>query len=488
MKRTGSGSSSKKDQTPPQWTFSVGNRIQSSAPRLKPFNKDVTEETLIDTLCFLIVCRTHKKVAIAVGTKRTALWLPFIHVLPTTSWRKAITEGVALILGEQDKKITERLKNLSQPKLVYDNKILEVSQFQLPKTLRIINRVICLISLKNIGKISQNMCPNHRNSESIEWFDMDKVTQTNFWGPEVAHSLRKYERWISDSKKVPRYQEEKEFLSDDIFRYYGRSPAKNMEEYLLSGLKINEGVVERLFTDYFEHCFPSFYMTKISFVEYLCKYGFERNEKKLNNLFNAFNYLSTGYLSFHEVLLGIAFIDPKIQHMESRFKFVFRYYDCDRNGFLSEKEFRALIKDMLRTDSDNVIDQRVKEQMRKMNATAKGVDYEAFRRSVAHKDQNFRFQGTSSLCRASTQLFSVIQGALLDRYKDMTKQKELKITIAEYLKQKSYSGNCDQCRKQEVELSLHMIRLYAPRSASDALYRGAHEINESEIFETLKLL
>ena len=475
--RSISGTVDSKKTPPEESSFKVGNPTKISAPKLESSNKDINGEVINDTFCFLIVCPTHKKVAVAVGSHRTALWMPFIYITPTTTWRQAITEGVATILSGKDKNTLDKLKNISKPKQAFDSKILEVFRIQLPKTLRIITRVICLIVLKNLGNLSQNSCPKHIKTERIEWIELDKLAKCEFWGPEVGLSKVKFDKWQKDAANVDSYQEFKEFFIEDVYQYYGRTPAKNLEEWMLSSLQINEQVVDRLFTDYFEHCFPSFYMSKTSFCEYICKYGLERNQKKLNNLFNAFNFQRNGYLSFHEVLLGLAAIDPKAPNIESRFKFVFRFFDSDHNGWLNEKEFRSLIKDLNKADTDDLIEQKVKDNMKRMKATDKGVDYEGFRKGITNKDQNLQFRGTSTLCRASTQLFGVIVKAMLERHEDTTKQKEMKNIITEYVSRKKYTGICENCKKQENSVSLHWVTL-----TPDGLFSGAQEINESEIY------
>ena len=64
-----------------------------------------------------------------------------------------------------------------------------------------------------------------------------------------------------------------------------------------------------------------------SFKMYLSKYGFKPEDDRLNPLFLAFNYKKTGYVSFHELLMGLVAIEPQASHQETRIKFIFRFYD-----------------------------------------------------------------------------------------------------------------------------------------------------------------
>ena len=463
--QTGTADSTSSEES----TFKVGNPSKISAS-LESFNKEVKGEIINDTFCFLMVCPTHKKVAVAVNSQKTAFWLPFIYASQTISIKEAIAKGFVAILGNQDKKTMDKLKTLSKPKEIYSYKILEVLRIQLPKTLRIVTRITCLIVLKKLRKLSPDLCPNHNKSDRIEWLDRDKVSQIEFWGPEVRLCLLKYDQWQKDSTNTEKYQEIKEFFIDDVYQYYGRTPPKNMEEYMLNTLAINEHVVDRLFIDFLEHCFPSFYMSRTSLIEYLCKYGVERTDSKLNNLFNAFSFYGKKFISFHELLLGLAAIDPMAPHNETRYKFLFRYYDSDRNAGLSKEEFKVLIKDLNKMEPEDVINQKVKEYMEKMKPN-KEVSYDDFRKSIA----NLQFRGTSALCRASTQLFSLIGKVMLERAERINKQKDLKNTITEYVSKKKYSGICKNCMKHEDVIALHSVTLQ-----NDGLFVGAQEINESE--------
>jgi Ca2+-binding EF-hand superfamily protein len=56
--------------------------------------------------------------------------------------------------------------------------------------------------------------------------------------------------------------------------------------------------------------------------------------------FNAFNYEENGFFSFHELLLGLASMEPTADNGEARTKFVFRYYDTDGDGLLCENDFK----------------------------------------------------------------------------------------------------------------------------------------------------
>ena len=78
----------------------------------------------------------------------------------------------------------------------------------------------------------------------------------------------------------------------------------------------------------------------------MTKYGMKYNEERLLAYFRAFNYLNNGVITFPELLMGLACIDSKSCHNEIRSKFVVRYYDVLRSGYLYEDNLRLMIQDI----------------------------------------------------------------------------------------------------------------------------------------------
>ena len=106
----------------------------------------------------------------------------------------------------------------------------------------------------------------------------------------------------------------------------------------------------------------------------MTKHGFESNEKQLVRLFNAFNYHKNGFLSFHEVLLGLAAIEPATAHGEARVKFIFRFYDRKNKGMLLESDFRKMVNDIHPDLASNEaeFEKKVRDCMRAFKITQVG--------------------------------------------------------------------------------------------------------------------
>jgi Ca2+-binding EF-hand superfamily protein len=81
---------------------------------------------------------------------------------------------------------------------------------------------------------------------------------------------------------------------------------------MLKELNIAEAEVEKLYSDFIEHRFSAFRLTFHSFIDYITKYNYQKNDSRFLSLLNAFNYEKNGFLSFHELLLGLASMEPNL--------------------------------------------------------------------------------------------------------------------------------------------------------------------------------
>ena len=67
-------------------------------------------------------------------------------------------------------------------------------------------------------------------------------------------------------------------------------------------------------------------------------------------MYRAFDLHRRGYLSFREILLGLAAMEPHTQHggtpAEMRCRYIFRQYDKNSDGLLDYSEFRSVIQSL----------------------------------------------------------------------------------------------------------------------------------------------
>ena len=271
--------------------------------QLYPEGEPPTTSGPYSTHVFFVHCPTHNKVLL---THRNHLrWMPFTEMPSNRSWKEGAVIGLCTVLAANDKTTFEEL--YYEPP-IDSFKCMHLMRLQMPQTQRFITRAINYVKLKSDAK-NYKCC--QQNIPHFDWFPLPKVRSgqvPHLWGPELVQCCK----YISDKVK----QKIAEFGLEEAYMYVPRDNPRNLEEEMLKSLQITQTDVERLYGDFLEHCFPSLYQTYDSFRVYMSKYKFEREETRLAKLFNAFNIARNGYLSFHELLLGLICMEPAALHAE----------------------------------------------------------------------------------------------------------------------------------------------------------------------------
>lgn len=385
----------------------------------------------------------------------------------------ALTGSFIVLSGGDAKKCLELKK--SPP---YTNvECMHMLRFQLTQTLQFITRLIYHIRLDENHHNEHFKCCH--NSDRLEWIDRKDIVEgkvEHCYGPELveftARLNSKIELCVS------------EFSLKEAFIYVPRNPPGNLEEELLSSVVITEKDIARLYDDFIDHNFPSFYQSFDSFLDYMTKYGFEKKVKRVENLFNAFNYRKNGRLSFNEFLLGMACIEPSSVHTRLRAQFLFRYYDNDKNGQLSEKDVEHILRDIHPNSGQEAFEklkQNLFGQLEWHTSTnahgekVKVLSQQSFCKAVSSQ----QLRGTSRLCRSPIPIFIQISCAIAVR--KMPHHTD-KTALGDVLLNRGYKGKwtinepcehcviflldllvradvCDRCVSHRYELGAHLIKL-----------------------------
>lgn len=376
--------------------------------KLKPEGKVTTTTGKFDCVCFLVHCAEHDR--ILVTRQEGAVWMPYSQLPPSNSWKYGAMFGFCLCLTASNK---VKFNALKQRPPYLEMKRIQLLRVQLPQSMRFITRTVHYFKLN----------PNADNfkccqpiASHLEWFPLKEVATgvvAQLWGPELVE----FARLLSSAHNQPQLNIKlriSEFSLEDAYQYLPRDPPQNIEEQLLSSIRITGNDVERLYADFLEHCFPSLFQTENSFKYFLTKYDFERNDIRLSRLFRAFNGAANGFLSFHELLLGVACMEPNSLQGEYRVRFIFRYYDEDQSGGLCLEELRALVSDI------GGLPSQVEVKLRQLIETVR-TSWINSRQEVAEKDfvaavlTENRLPGSVTLCRAVKSIFAQIARSIAAR-------------------------------------------------------------------------
>ena len=194
------------------------------------------------------------------------------------------------------------------------------------------------------------------------------------------------------------------------------------EHYIFKSFNITEKQIELFFFNFIEHCFPAIFMTFSSFKTYLKKYGFVESDECLQRMFYGFKL---HLINFDEIVLlegdllrGLAFLDNECPSYECRLRFVFRYYDFDRDGYLSGEEFKEMVRDIDTNQSQEVIERVVSDNMF-MNESPNGMTFEEF----YTREEEDSLEGTNGLCRFESRILRKILSDLKNREKSGFKKR-----------------------------------------------------------------
>lgn len=298
---------------------------------------------------------------------------------------------------------------------------------------------------------------------------------------------------------------------------------------LLANVSLSD--VERVYADYLEHAFPSYYLSRPSFLLYLARHNILNLEDNNNDksktsaslahgsrLFAAFRRGgdAKAYLTFTDLLLGLAAVERKSKNCRARLELVFRYYDLDRDGMLSVAEFRLLMEHLAKShlkkkkkqkknkssltnkrksskektatttaDSSSsstcsssdpteraLTEAEVAKEMRRIGGTtfqfaADGgrqemvITKEVFiKASVFGAKKTPLLKGTEQLVRLSVNPFAQISRSMAAR---ALVKSSRKLNASEVLVKRSYEGRCPSCtaknKKQPFEIAPNAVRL-----------------------------
>lgn len=388
-------------------------------------------------------------------------------------------------------------------------------------------------------------CESKEPLNGLIWLDHDTiVSEEDFyeiWGPEPAIFTSAF---ATNSVERGAHSE---YTLREAVKYQARDPALNHQEELLNSCHVERNDVLRLYSDYVQHCYPSQNMNFISFRDYMLRLGYEDkpspnttgqhesssrvestgsgtkslnqatpgsgsgilaagstgglNGHDLHSLYRAFKLNKMPYVTFHELLLGLAAMDRTTVHGgrtgEMRCTYIFRYYDTNGDGKLEFEELKQMAYDRLRMSSMKQVAHSVRDSVAKTAndkshsksqsssrnlaaaavaaATSIKIDSESVKRELAAiykmlklaqgeaiSEANFmsavgtmQLRGTSLLFRSQVSVVPVKQ------HYEVLKERQALTDIEGNLVggELQRMGTCPRCKEKHYKLALHTVKL-----------------------------
>ena len=265
------------------------------------------------------------------------------------------------------------------------------------------------------------------------------------------------------------------------YQYLPRYPPITNEQQLLCSASLSEKDVERFYGDFLDHSFPGTTMSQHSFKVYMTKYGLRYTDDRLWALFRAFNFNNNGVITFPELLMGLACVDNKSIHNETRAKvrhdfifyrktififwfkqFIVRYYDVYRQGYLTEDVMRLMIQEMNigKDITDEMVEAKLAEMLQEVE-TEEDPDNPGkvliYQRPFLAGIGSHKIRGTSKLCRIGKPICTAIASAIFARKQRNKKSNRALANVID----RQNTGSCVGCRGKRPNLDEHLAKINA---------------------------
>lgn len=183
-------------------------------------------------------------------------------------------------------------------------RVVDILRIQVPKTRNYVTRVTFLVTLK---KNSSLKCCQQELKSRIQWIKVEDATVGNIqglYGPEVITFMAYLKQqqvketftnfveltliWFFQIK--PQITE---CSLEDELKFAPHDKPANKEQELIRSAGFHERDINKLYQDFIQFCYPSQFLTSVSFADYMVKLGFP-SDNRINPEFRAFGYLNKG--------------------------------------------------------------------------------------------------------------------------------------------------------------------------------------------------
>ncbi|XP_059091755.1 uncharacterized protein LOC131887219 [Tigriopus californicus] len=211
-----------------------------------------------------------------------------------------------------------------------------------------LQRMMLYLSIDQRERAQLQLSPNYL------WVTSKQVLDQEMLDPGILEFLRKFlkDREQAISFCISEFTQDM-FLVDVSD---SRQEMKKTQEMLLQAADLSLNDQKQVYRDFFSEAFPKLFVTFPQFRRIMLKYGWPPDH--LKNIFRSFNLrkhpgrMDAKYLSYSELICGLAACEPHVPHGdqtgESRTRYIFRFYCRDPSGKLDFSEFREMVRDIRR--------------------------------------------------------------------------------------------------------------------------------------------
>ena len=347
----------------------------------RPINKWPKNKKVFDIISFIIFCPKHNKMAATyVSEDDLAEGFPFVYIPSYIKIDDLIEDSLCFILSGDDSEVMAKYKDV----LPFDTNVSHVLSLRLRQFEFGFTRFTCFVRLHSDNPVLKCCQTIQIYNEYLTWYNIDQ------------DYFKYIEKYYLNVIRIE-YEIIQDYLPDSV-KYFLKNNQSNLDLAILKYLKITEKEIHLFFIGFIEYCFPSVYLTFCSFKHYLENLGLILPDYLMKTIFE----INTRKLMyFEDLLIALICMDPLFPHIENRFRFIFHYYDCRRDGFLCEEEVKEMIRDIHINVSEEVIDGMVANYMALKNTSSEGLTYNDFEKGVISST----IEGTDRLLRLKFRLF-----------------------------------------------------------------------------------
>ncbi|XP_074040904.1 uncharacterized protein isoform X6 [Leptinotarsa decemlineata] len=287
---------------------------------------------LCDVVSVVVFCNIDSTMMLTVDNFEH--WIPSVKVLPGQMWERTIAKEVNEIFDGSTVDRVLRIYKIWIPR--------HTQQF----LLHVVFELTVDAGVKNKAK---NTMGKYRGK--LRWVaeaDLTKLaTNNNLKSSELLDLFYLVKR----NKNPPRsHPEDSVFVenlcetADDILV----SGKGNIYNQLVEASGIDKLAQETILREFIFMVYPASYMSQRVFAKFVVELGWPKEHT--GYLFNAADLNMRNGISFREFLYFLACIDPNTAHggaaAEIRCRYMFRYYDRDRDDFLKFDEMKNIVLDL----------------------------------------------------------------------------------------------------------------------------------------------